>query len=349
MDTLYNFQDDNIELKGYIDKKSILKYVTEEEIFESVLGYTPQELDYICSPLRQDNNPGAFFNRGIHTNRLLFVDWADPYESIYDCFAFIQRYHKLPNFYSTLQFVADTLINGKTIVRDNSASEIVPVKKEIKKVEIHIEPRPFNHTDGIYWGKYGITKRNLIEDKVFAVGRVLLKNSRRGNREVPLYTKCFAYTDFQEGRKKLYFPYSKGRNRFLSTCTKEDIMVKHLKDVSQIMITKSYKDYRVLRNLGINVTWFQNEGTVPNNLKEIIRDYKEVIIFFDNDSTGLSASEKLVNIIGKRAREIYLPIPLLEEGIKDASDMYLKKGVDELKLFLTRSKINLYEAIRKSK
>ena len=124
-------------------------------------------------------------------------------------------------------------------------------------------------------------------------------------------------------------------------------MTKHLIDVTQLMITKSYKDYRVLRNLGVNVTWFQNEGSVPNNLKKIINGYKDVIIFFDNDYTGLEASEKLVNIIGNKAREIYLPIPLLEEGIKDASDMYLKKGVDELKLFLTKNKINLYDKIRR--
>ena len=57
------------------------------------------------------------------------------------------------------------------------------------------------------------------------------------------------------------------------------------------MITKSYKDYRVLRNLGVNVTWFQNEGAFPDNLDDIINDYKDVIVFFDNDFTGLAASE----------------------------------------------------------
>ena len=348
MDTLYNFQDDNIEIRGYIDKETILKYITEEEIFESILGFEPREFDYICSPLRADKNPGAFFQRGLFSNKLLFVDWADPFKTHYDCFDFIQRYYKLSNFYLTLTFVRDSLINGKpirkSIIEKNTKGR---VKKKIKRVEIHIEARPFNHTDGLYWNKYGIKKRHLIEDRVFAVSRVLLKNSRRGNREIPLYTKCFAFTDFEDGRKKLYYPYSKGKNRFLSTCIKEDIMTKHLIDVTQLMITKSYKDYRVLRNLGVNVTWFQNEGSVPNNLKKIINGYKDVIIFFDNDYTGLEASEKLVDIIGNKAREIYLPIPLLEEGIKDASDMYLKKGVDELKLFLTKNKINLYDKIRR--
>lgn len=347
MDTLFDFQDDNIEIKGYIDKKDILKYITEEEIYESVLGFKPKEFDYICSPLRQDNNPGAFFQRGLYSNKLLFIDWADPFNTHYDCFSFIKRYYNLPNFYTTLRFIRDTLIKSK--VRDNIPNRVTEVnikKEEVKKVEIQIEARPFNKTDGYFWSKYGITSKNLQEDKVFAVGRILLKNSRRGNREIPLYTKCFAYTNFPDNRKKLYFPYNKNRKRFLSTCTKNDIMTKHLIKVSQLMITKSYKDYRVLRNLGVNVTWFQNEGAFPDNLDDIVNDYKEVIIFFDNDFTGLSASEKLVSIIGSKARDIHLPIILLEEGIKDASDMYLKKGKDELELFLTRSKVNLYETIR---
>lgn len=347
MDSLFNFQDDNIEVKGYIDKQSILKYITEEEIYESVLHFKPREFDYICSPLRQDNNPGAFFQRGLYSGKLLFVDWADPFNTHYDCFYFIQRYYNLPNFYATLKFIRDNLISGS--VRNNIYDRRIETKikkEDVKKVEIQIEVRPFNKTDGYFWSKYGITSKNLREDKVFAVSRVLLKNTRRGNREIPLYTKCFAYTDFPDNRKKLYFPYNKGRKRFLSTCTKNDIMIKHLIKVPQLMITKSYKDYRVLRNLGVNVTWFQNEGAFPDNLDDIINDYEDVIIFFDNDFTGLAASEKLVNIIGGRARGIHLPILLLEEGIKDASDMYLKKGIDELKLFLTRSKINLYETIR---
>ncbi len=349
MNTLFDFQDDNIEVRGYIDKREILKYITEEEIYESVLNFKPKEFDYICSPLRQDNHPGAFFQRGLYSNKLLFVDWADPFNTHYDCFSFIQRYHNLPNFYATLKFIKENLINknGRENTRAINKDLQSGIKRENdKKVEIIIEARAFNKTDKYFWSKYGISSKNLKDDKVFAVNQILIKNTRRGDRLIPLYTKCFAYTDFPDNRKKLYFPYNKGRKRFISTCTKNDIITKHLIKVPQLMITKSYKDYRVLRNLGANVIWFQNEGAFPDNLEDIINDYEDIIIFFDNDFTGLAASEKLVNIIGVRARGIHLPILLLEEGIKDASDMYLKKGVDELKLFLTRSKVNLYETIR---
>lgn len=346
MSKKFNFQDDNIEITEYIDKKFILKNISEEEIFESILGFTPVEHEYICSPLRQDNNPGAFFERGLFSGKLLFVDWADPFKVHNDCYDFVQRYYKIDTFYNTLKFVRDNIMNGITVKRENIDKPVYKPPKEIKKTEIIIETRSFNHTDGVFWSKYGITKKNLMDDKVFAVNRILIKNTRRGNREIPLYTKCFAFTDFPEGRKKLYLPYNKKGKRFISTCIKEDIQTDHLIKVSQLVITKSYKDSRVLRNRGVNVTWLQNEGSLPDNLLEITNDYEEVIIFFDNDSTGLAASEKLVGAIGNKAREIYLPILLLEEGIKDASDMFLKKGSNSLDLFLTRNKINLYEIIK---
>lgn len=344
----FNYQDDNIEVKGYIDKRTILNYMTEEEIFEFILGFTPVEYEYICSPLREDKSPGAFFQRGLYSGRLLFVDWADPFKKFYDCFDFVQRYYKINSFYNTLEFIRSKMLNGIRIKRGKREDVKDRPIKEIKRVQLLIEARIFNHTDGVYWSKYGISRKNLIEDKVFAVSRVLIKNSRRGDREIPLYTKCYAYTDFPDGRKKLYLPYNKNRNKFISTCMKDDIMIKHLIKVPQLVITKSYKDYRVLRNRGVNVTWFQNEGSIPDNLDEITNDYEDVIIFFDNDAPGLAASEKLVDRIGDKAREIYLPKLLLEEGIKDASDMYLKKGVGELNLFLTRGRVNLYEQIKYS-
>lgn len=339
MENLFDFQDDNIEVNNYIDKNGILKYITEEEIFEYVLKFKPNEFDYICSPLREDRNPGAYFQR--YNNKLLFIDWADPFCTHYNCFDFIKRYYHLSDFYTVLKFIEDNIINKREIksrVEEKKGEEVK------RKAEILIETRPFNNTDGLYWSKYGISKKNLIQDKVFAVSKVRVKNKK--DREFPVYTKCFAYTNFPEGRKKLYFPFKKGRGRFLSTCTKNDINTDHLIKVPQLVITKSYKDYRVLRNLGTNVIWFQNEGAFPDNLKEITSGYKEVVVFFDNDNKGIVAANNLIKEIGETSRKIHLSISLLEQGIKDASDMWLHKGENELKLFLIKNKIKLYESIR---
>ena len=43
-----------------IDKETILKYMSEEEIFESILGFLPVEHEYICSPLREDDPEAVY-------------------------------------------------------------------------------------------------------------------------------------------------------------------------------------------------------------------------------------------------------------------------------------------------
>ena len=349
MESFQKFQDDNIEVKSYIDKKTILQYISEEDLFEHILGFVPKEYDYICSPLREDNNPGAFFQRGLYSNKLLFIDYADSYNNTYDCFAFIQRYYKLPDFYQTLQFIQHNIIEKqkleKTVTQNISTKDV-----SRKKAELIIEARPFNKTDGLYWGKFGISKKNLMDDKVFPVQKIFLKNGRKGDKSIPVYTKCYAFTDFKENRKKLYFPYKKGKFRFLSTCTRNDVDVEKInRNSKQLVISKSYKDCRVLRNLGVNTLWFQNEGAFPENLQEIIEGFEDVAIFFDNDNPGINAAMKLESLINNSfrhvARTVHFETKLLEKGIKDPADMYSKMGVEKLEHFLSSNNI-IYETNR---
>lgn len=346
MENIYRFQTDKIEIKSFIARDAIFQYVTEEQIFSHVLGFEPKEFDYICSPLREDNNPGAFFQRGLHSNRLLFMDYADPFQVCYDCFDFIKRYYNLPDFYSALKFVKEVIIDGKGYTKTLSKVNKLPSRTVKKPVEIHIEARPFVKSDGTFWKKFGISRDNLIEDKVFAVNKVFIRNGRKGNKSFPVYTKCFAYTDFPEGRKKLYFPYKRGKNRFLSTCQRKDIITSNLdRGKSQIVLSKSYKDNRVLRNYGANAIWLQNEGSVPDNLLDIVSGFSDIIVLFDNDVPGISAGEKITNIINsslekKVARQLYLDRDLLSKGIKDPADMYKNLGQDCLYDFLQQKGIS---------
>lgn len=346
MDNIYNFQTDNIEVKSFIDKKTIFKYITEEQIFAYILGFEPKEFDYICSPLREDRNPGAFFQRGLHSNRLLFMDYADPSKVCYDCFDFIKKYFNLPDFYSALKFVKENIIERKGFTEPIKKIEKEAPKPVKRETLLNIEARPFNATDGVFWGSFGISRENLIEDKVFAVNKIFLRNGRKGNRDIPVYTKCYAYTDFPDNRKKLYFPHKKGSKRFLSTCKRSDITTRNIdRSKSQIVISKSYKDNRVLRNYGANAIWFQNEGSVPENLEEILEGFDDIIVFFDNDLPGITAGKKIVDIInnsfGKTiARSLFLEKDLLSKGVKDPADMYAKLGKESLYHFLEQNGIS---------
>jgi hypothetical protein len=320
--SLFQHFSDKVDRKGFISKESILSLVSQEDIFQIVFKVRPQEYVYVVSPLRNDNIPGCWFS--YHNGTLYFVDFAHK-RTHSDCFNVIQDYFQIPNFYLTLQFIYDRLIKNKT---DLKPLPVVNQKKKNKKVNLLIEARPFKTDDGTFWSKYQITKQNLIQDKVFPLKRVFALNTKTGSHVFECNEIAYAYTDFLESRKKIYFPIREGKRRFITNCNQNDVGgINSLPPFgSELIITKSYKDYRVLKNSGKNVVWFQNEGMIPSEpiIHSLVKPFRSIIVWFDNDHTGITASEKIKQQINTtfpgKAKNLWLPERALELKIKDPSD-----------------------------
>jgi hypothetical protein len=327
--SLFQYNSDKLDRRGFISKESILSLVTQEEIFELVFKYKPQEFEYVVSPLRPDDDPGCWFT--LHDNGVLyFVDFGGNRRHS-DCFNIVQDYFKIPNFYLTLEFIYNSLIRGKTELKPIQKQEKVQ-KETKKKVKLLIEARPFEARDGQFWSPYGIKKKDLIEDKVFPINRLFALNTKTGSHAIDCRDLAYAYTDFSDSRKKIYFPLREGKRRFITNCSQNDVGgINSLAPYgSELIITKGYKDYRVLKNSGKNVVWFQNEGMIPNNLiiNQLVKHFYSIIVWFDNDHAGITASEKIkqhINSIAPgKAKNLWLPERGLELGIKDPSDCRAK-------------------------
>ncbi len=329
-------------VSGYINKNEILDKITQEEIFEYALGFYPEPHEYICSPLREDNSPGCWFEYSSNGS-LKFVDYASEIftngvQMVYiDCFSFIQNYYNLSNFFQSLQFI-------KTYIIDKSKprKEIRPYISKKKPVEIFLKTREFQDKDKEYWSNYNIKEKHLIEDKVLPVDQFLLKNTRKGDLSFSTKDICYAYTNFSGNKKKLYRPKQIGKYRFITNCSPNDIgAVNKLRyNTDTLVITKSYKDRRVIQNLGYETIWFHNEGAIPklDILKPILSRYNNVMLFFDNDRQGLSSLKKVGNQLDKVSnnsiKRVHLPEQLYKEGIKDPADMVKNKGMNCLNQFL---------------
>jgi len=346
---MFNKSDDNIEKKGFIDKNDILKYVSEEDVFELVFGFKPKEFDYVTSPFRKDDDAGCWFQY-YPSGKLKFTDFGS---QIYirgkkminiDCFDAVQIFFSLTNLYNTLKFIKKHLIEGKKLPERDDVEFTQRIKKEVR---ILFDVREFDNRDAQYYKRYEISRQNLLEDKVFAVKRFKILNSKYGDYSSRTYDICYAHTDFENGRMKLHRPYQKGKNRFLTTCTQNDIYgINSLPAFGNLLIiSKSYKDWRVLKNQGVTVIGFQNEGMIPTDdiLLPILKRFKYVIVFFDNDSAGIEAGEKVSNHINSyypgKSKSICLDIELLKYEITDPSDLIYKKGRNTLIEFLKQNKI----------
>ena len=326
--------------RGFINQNTILEYVSQEEIFELVFGYQPKEYVYVTSPFRTDRNAGCWFERtNSHTGKLRFVDFANDFNKPMDCFDAVQQFYKLPNFYLTLEFVYDRLISGRSKAK---GVFIIPTQEERKTTSILFDSRPFiTSKDGVYWKRYDITKQNLIDDKVFPIKKYYILNGKLGDYSNSCYDIAYAYTNFADQRKKLYFPYRDKKKRFITTCIKNDIGgLEYLPPFGkEVIITKSYKDWRVLYNNGKNVIYLQNEGMIPEEtlLLSKIKGFNKVIVWFDNDAQGIISSNKVTSLINStfpsKASPLWLPEHLNEVGISDPSDLYYHKGKQQLHEF----------------
>ena len=331
----FQYSSDKIDRRGFISKETLLQYVTQEEIFNLVFGTQPKEFDYVVSPLRKDRTAGCWFE--YHGEKLRFIDFGNSgtYKGIklsnMDCFDMVQVYFKIPNFYLTLEFIFNSLVKGKKLEAPIIVKQEI-VKEEKPKVKLLIESRPFNLADQNFWSQYEIRKKHLVEDRVFPVKKVYALNTKSGNYVSDCQDIAYSYNDFPEARKKIYYPMREGKRRFLTNCTKNDVggFTSLITCGKDLIITKAYKDYRVLKNNGKNVVWFQNEGMIPSDLilNLLVRNFVNITVWFDNDQAGILASKRVKDhinsIVPGKAKDLWLPERALEVGIKDPSDCIAK-------------------------
>lgn len=336
-------------VRGFIDKNKILGQVSQQQIFALVFNFIPELNKYYTSPFREDNNPSCFFELN-EKGEFRFVDYGN--YSIkkgvkmvnIGCFDAVKLYYNLPNFYQTLHFIQKNISKLKSIKYVATDCNIVRIKKR-HKLDISINVRPFEEKDKLFWSQYFITSNNLIEDKVKALQGFTYDDGTNFFTYKTHNTIAYAYTDF-ENSIKLYFPLKDKRKRFLTNCSENDIGGWNLlpKTGKQLIITKSYKDYRVLKNQHNNVIWFQNEGQIPSLeiLYSLIYRFEEIIIFYDNDRAGIEASTSLCNKLDSLLPQVSRSIKLNNNGIKDPSDLVKEyKSENVLREFLIKNNVIL--------
>ena len=345
------------ETRVFISKEEILKMVSQEEIFKMIVGYIPREHSYVCSPFRKDEISSCYFEW--YKETLYLVDWADPITKRRqrDCFNAVQDHFgvsfykslEIINKYFKLNLMAGHHDDSEYVANRRREVQVIKTKKKVIK-SMPFKARMFNgQEDKNFWQPYQITRSDLIKDDVFPIIWYKIFSKRLGSYVVirPT-TRSYLVGNFNP-RVKFYIPDKKGKGKWATNCTQNDVWgYDSLPERGQqLTISKSYKDYRVLKNQGLNVIALQNEGMLPNQeiLQSLIARFKEIIVLFDNDRAGIQAAEKTVDTINeispRKARLIYLGKGLLKEGISDPSDYIKSKGRDLLHKFLLRNKINI--------
>lgn len=304
----YGYNDDSKQ-SNLISKDDIHYYLTQEDIFQIALGYTPEPGDFVQSPYREDKDPGCFFDYAPNGD-LKLIDFAAKGQYVKgfhlshtDCFNAIQYVYNL-SFKESLSF-----LYNKHCHKLNRKEKPKKTKEFIRK---RIIPyfRAFSKADQKYWQPLGITSSQLREDKYMPI---------RGYKIISDKPTVFtsrnelAYCDFSfpSGNRKIYFPNRK-KYKFIATTGVNDIgFMTYLPEVGhKLIITKSYKDARILRNSGIEAVYLSSETSIPTNLFDFTLRFDEIIILFDNDEAGFTCTENIMSELQKHnanCRAVFTP------------------------------------------
>src|SRR5690606_21693715 len=106
----------------------------------------------------------------------------------------------------------------------------------------------------------------------------------------------------------------------------------------KLIITKGYKDYRVLKNYNFNSIWYQSEKIFPSIdvITSIINRFDEVIILFDNDKVGMQYSLKVLDILKVVHPNVRCTFINPKLNIKDISDLKHKGNKNDFNNFINK-------------
>ena len=314
---------------GKITKQSILEKVSEEEIYTYYIGEKCLNNKNIKSPLREEKNPsfGIYYS----TNCLKWKDFGTGESG--DVFNLIQSMYRL-SFIEALQKINSDLI----LNLGSSDLRILRTKTKNKKIrssEISITQQPYTFTDITYWKSFGISLKTLIKYNIKSVKEAWIDNEFYSSytHTNPIYAFIFC------NNIKLYMPFADTKYKWRYDGNKDIIAgYEQLKLKGNIVIlTKSLKDVALLDELGYDAISLQGETVYLEELlvQKLLARYNKIILFYDNDVAGKSASSKIA--LRYSFKQIFIPDRFNK---KDISDYYKRYGKYETKKLL---KILLYE------
>ncbi len=321
------------EGKLELTKENVLDQVSELTLWEY---YTKTEV--VHGRAIKNDRSAVFYVRKDGT--ILLKDFA---KKTYNIWSYLM-YKSSKSFYQVLRQVATDFKLDFVNKKGRPSMDIYSTKNDQKvkiptttSTAIRICKKPYSDIAKEYWLRYGITIDQLIEDSVYELDHYWIikeDNAYKFNwlPTNPIYCIDFSKQISTPNKFKLYMPLASKKYRFIQNVDANTIIGEDDLPIGgdYLIITKSYKDRRVLKNLGYSAIAFQGEDSFPEDRKivQYKRRFDNIIIFFDNDPAGINGANKLHHYYGFRS----VKVPDNNLAAKDPSDFYDKYGKENTEL-----------------
>ena len=298
------------------------------ELWQHILGRSINIGEKFCSPFRNDTNPGCTLD--VVGEYIRLRDFADPIRHQKHIFELVQLERNC-SFEEALYYLSSKV----KLTPTKSESSIIKKYKE----QFIIKSFPFTNQAGkiyypeahqLFWMQYGIVPQQLLQDYVFPTKAYKAGKNKLSHIIIP-NDVTFTYYFKASRHNKIYRPTKTGMDKWITNCDPQDIWFWKDIDYSQhyLIITKSYKDARILKNLGYNVIAVQSESTyLPDNYtKYLASKFDKIFVLFDNDEEGIGWVMKHQEKYNSTTNSLkFIPVWYDINLPKDTGEIYVEKG-----------------------
>ena len=309
--------------------RDLLDKLNDYDIYSYYLGsFKPGKL--MRSPLRSDDMNPSFAIFATKNGDLLFKDHGTGEAG--NALKFLKLYKGI----KTRDELERELLRIIRKVDSSSERKLINIKGNNSfsnsEVNIGIVRQAFSEVDKRYWKQFHISIDTLKLFNVFSIKYFLCNSVVRGvyKDESPMY----AYKVYD--KFKIYRPLA---NKY--TKWRTNLSVRHIQGLQQLpdkgdllIITKSLKDVMCLYEMGYNAIAASSETTfIPEDiLKSLRHKWKNIIILYDRDATGMKMSREY-------SKQYKLDAIFVHKKFKakDISDAVKANGFFAVKEWLTKT------------
>jgi hypothetical protein len=336
---MYNTPVNKKEFHRQIAAFENLNSIDQVSVWAYILGLPSLTIEQrICNSLRLDKHPNCWLSPGrAKKGYIVLNDYSRSLFHGFTIFDAVMYKHNC-SFNEACNIIEEWIYRG--LVNSANASIHSIASQEARKFHFRLLYETnkykgkdvFTLKDKRYWDQYGISKSQLESDNVKSVRKIIYNTKAQKDMFFKLEPRSVMYAYNFGPRRKTYYP--EGKPKFLSTCTSDDIWGEDtLEDAKTIVITKSYKDYRVIKNTGYQCIGLQSETTrLSWDMLLKLEQYPNKLVLFDNDPTGKEQGafmEEYCNQIGTGYKAIWL------EDDNDPADMVKRSSTKELFNFIS--------------
>lgn len=289
-----------------ITPEELINNISQEEVFQSMLGYFPNLYQKFKSPFRSDRVAGCRF------------EWRDNYLCLVENTRYKNRLYW--NIFQTYMELHSCDFNEaiKQIAKGRFEGKSKPIIKD--KLSIRFTNQQFSENN-----LFKVSPEILLKENIFLVQDYYSGRDGFWKKNFLHKSLCIAYYFPNSNHVKLYWPLEE-ENRWYSNCDNNDIfgLSSLNKEGELLIISKSQKDRITLKyHYGYeNVIAVQNEGCyIPENIMDNLKlRFKQIIVIFDNDDTGLKESKKLASLYNIEYKQI-------DSIYKDPYEMFINNQI----------------------